>query len=50
MTATVRAARQSPAFNAALGLRLTAHDPELRARPSDRYDFTLPQRVHPRGG
>jgi hypothetical protein len=47
MTATVRAAYQSPLFNAAIALRLTAHDPELRPRPADHYDFTIPEGAHP---
>jgi hypothetical protein len=50
MTATVRAGRQSPAFRAAIALRLTAHDPELRARPADPYDFTIPEGAHPHEG
>jgi hypothetical protein len=50
MTATVKAGRQSPAFGAAIALRLTAHDPELRARPADPYDFTIPERAHPHEG
>jgi len=50
MTAMVRAGRQSPAFRAAIALRLTAHDPELRARPVNPYDFTIPEGAHPHEG
>lgn len=47
MTATIKAGRQYPAFRAAITMRLTAHDPELRGFPTDPYDFTIPQRAHP---
>jgi len=46
ITATVRAGTQSSAFQAAIVLRLTAHDHELRARPVDPYDFTIPEGAH----
>lgn len=41
MTARVKAGRLSPAFSAAIGLHMTAHDPEMRARPVNPYDFTI---------
>lgn len=47
MTATVRAGRQNPAFSAAISLRMTAHDPEMRAHPVDPYDFTIPEGARP---
>src|SRR5262249_59715733 len=50
MTAMVRAGRQSPAFRAAIALRLTAHDPELRPHPVNPYDFTIPEGAHPHEG
>lgn len=37
-------------YQTTLALRLTAHDSELRARPVDPYDFTLPEGARPPGG
>jgi hypothetical protein len=50
MTAIVKAGRQSPAFRAAIALKCTAHDPELRGHPANPYDFTLPENALPHGG
>ena len=50
MTATVSAGRQSPAFRAAIALRMTAHDPEMRAHPVDLYDFSIPKWGRPHEG
>jgi hypothetical protein len=48
ITALVKASRTSSAFNAVLSLRLTSHDPELGARPTNRYDFTIPRDTYAR--
>ncbi|WP_046867092.1 hypothetical protein [Microvirga massiliensis] len=48
MTATVEGGWFS--FQTTIALRLTAHDPELRAHPAVPYDFTIPERPHPHGG
>lgn len=49
MVALVDARLRSPNFWTIIRLRCTAHDPELRARPTDHYDFTFRGGTHRRG-
>lgn len=46
LTAKVKAISHSPAFSAGIEVHLTSHDPELRGRPANPYDFTIPERAH----